>query len=261
MNEVPFTVRDENGLALKLGLNISMNVRSSIDTSCKSSMGTLPKIVNSLLSLINEDMASTAAGAISTKLLVVTLLPQRYTYSNRPLRILVVDDSTSIRKMAAMILSKAGHHVTVAAHGQEAVQLLLPEEEHLTRSVKERRMQQDSSSPSFDVVLMDIQMPVMDGLTAASIYRQAEENRSPASIAASSDQDNTRNTPNRRLLIIGMSACGDNDITTQAQSVGMDFFMPKPFSIHHFLAILEELDGRNKASFIVYSLFYSFMYS
>jgi len=84
--------RDENGLALKLGLNIDMTVRSSIDTSCKSSMGTLPKIVNSLSS-VNEDMASTAAAATSTKLPVVTLLPQRYTYSNRPLRILVVDDS------------------------------------------------------------------------------------------------------------------------------------------------------------------------
>jgi len=39
-----------------------------------------------------------------------------------------------------------------------------------------------------------------------------------------------------------MSACSDDAIASQAHEVGMDFFMPKPFSIHHFLAILQEVD-------------------
>lgn len=143
--------------------------------------------------------------------------------NSRSLRILIVDDSVTIRKTAAMVLSKAGHEVTVAAHGQEAVQLLLPScclEEEGT-----------FASPPFDVVLMDIQMPVMDGVTATSIYRQAEA----SAITAKCLQ--------QPLLIIGMSACSDDTITEQARNAGMDFFMPKPFSVRHFLAIVQEVGG------------------
>jgi len=136
-----------------------------------------------------------------------------------------VDDSIPIRKMAAMVLGKAGHHVTVAAHGQEAVHLLLPE----TRKEGKEAVH----SAPFDVVLMDIQMPVMDGLTATSLYRQQEE---------------AKLSLNQRLLIIGMSACSDDTMATQAHEAGMDFFMPKPFSIHHFLDILHEAEEPTKSS-------------
>jgi len=138
----------------------------------------------------------------------------------RSLHLLVVDDSVTIRKMAGMVLRKAGHHVTLAANGQEALQLLL--------LAVEEEGQHDAFLPKFDAVLMDIQMPIMDGVTATSSYRQAE-----------AKQEHSM----KRLLIIGMSACSDDSITIHAHDAGMDYFMPKPFSIHHFLSILKEVDG------------------
>ncbi len=66
-------------------------------------------------------------------------------------RILVVDDGESNRKLITLVLTRAGASVQTARHGKEAV-------EAATRT-------------SFDLILMDMQMPVMDGFTAAEILR------------------------------------------------------------------------------------------
>ena len=70
------------------------------------------------------------------------------------LRVLAVDDSAMNRDLVEMALSREGARVTLAADGQQAVQLLQP------------------PNHNFDVVLMDVQMPVMDGRTATRLIRQ-----------------------------------------------------------------------------------------
>lgn len=108
------------------------------------------------------------------------------------LRILLVDDSLSILKMCRMMLQQAGHEVRTAVNGQVALQMM-----------HEQR---------FDVVLMDLQMPVLDGLQAVRLYRQ------------SNDQD-------RKMAIIGVSASCDHATTAEALHAGMDAFLAKPFDM------------------------------
>ena len=72
------------------------------------------------------------------------------------LRILVVEDNPVNQKVAKRLLEKDGHSVVLANNGQEALDLW------------------DSDQSGWDVVLMDLHMPIMDGLTATRSIRQAE---------------------------------------------------------------------------------------
>ena len=74
-----------------------------------------------------------------------------------PLRILLVEDNPVNQKVARSVLQKAGHSVTVAANGQEGLDTL-----------------ERCGWPAFDLVLMDIQMPVMDGMEAVAAIRERE---------------------------------------------------------------------------------------
>ena len=71
-------------------------------------------------------------------------------------RILLVEDGIDNQRHFSMILKKAGAEVTIASNGQEGVDVI-------DKTIGEEQ--------SFDLILMDMQMPVMDGLTAAKIIR------------------------------------------------------------------------------------------
>ena len=78
-----------------------------------------------------------------------------------PLQILLVEDNPINQKVAQRLLEKAGHTVTVVGNGVEAVTCV--------------------AAQPFDLVLMDLQMPEMDGLTATAAIRQNEREVGPAS--------------------------------------------------------------------------------
>ena len=73
----------------------------------------------------------------------------------RGVRILLVEANDMNQQVATEVLSSAGAVVTVASHGGIAVKLL----------------QEGPMPPPFDIVLMDLQMPEMDGLTATRLLR------------------------------------------------------------------------------------------
>jgi CheY-like chemotaxis protein len=83
-----------------------------------------------------------------------------------PARILVVEDQDSIRELARKVLTGAGYEVTVAVNGAEAVAAVC--------------------DACFDLILMDVYMPVMNGLTAARKIRALEGPRSEIPIIATS---------------------------------------------------------------------------
>ena len=74
--------------------------------------------------------------------------------SARALRILVAEDNPFNQRVAVLMLAKIGHSVTIAVNGREAVAAL--------------------GRQSFDLVLMDLQMPEMDGFQATAAIRSAE---------------------------------------------------------------------------------------
>ena len=111
------------------------------------------------------------------------------------LRILLVEDSVMLHKVMARSLKNRGHSVEIAVNGLMAIDYL-----------KENRS-------SCDLVLMDLQMPVMDGYEAAREYRQYEIEHGLS-----------------RLPIVGISANDVIDVRHLCIEAGMDEFLPKPFT-------------------------------
>jgi CheY-like chemotaxis protein len=98
------------------------------------------------------------------------------------LRILVAEDSRTNQQLAARLLERQGHDVTIVNNGKEAV-------EAIRRTL-------------FDLVLMDVEMPIMDGLAATRAIRSYESRRGTRlPIVAVTTKDNHRD-----CLAAGMDA-------------------------------------------------------
>lgn len=131
------------------------------------------------------------------------------------LKILIVDDSQPIVKMSSMLLRRQGHLIDIAQNGEVALKAI--EDQWTNEKIP------------FDIILMDLQMPVMDGLEATRRLRQCEKDgRSWMPV-------------NYHHRIIGMSANSDNDTTNDAYESGVDSFMPKPFSMELFNQTVSQL--------------------
>ena len=110
--------------------------------------------------------------------------------------ILLVDDGLANRKLIKLILEKAGCSITEAVNGKEAYDLAL--------------------AGDFDVVLMDMQMPVMDGYEATSKLRQAGYKKTVIALTAN-------------------TMLGDKE---KCRKAGCDDFIPKPVEIDSLLQTL-----------------------
>ena len=111
--------------------------------------------------------------------------------STKPVRILLVEDNITNQVVAAAIIRRVGHHVDAVADGSEAVKVL--------------------SEIPYDIVLMDMQMPVMDGLAATRAIRADD------SIAI-----------NPRIPIVAMTANAMEADRQACREAGMDDFISKP---------------------------------
>ena len=119
------------------------------------------------------------------------------------LRILVVEDDEINQCVASGVLSALGHEVEVVGDGRTGVDRAL--------------------SGSFDAVLMDIQMPGMDGLEATAAIRAAESEAGQTT----------------RLPIVAMTALAGEDDRRRCLAAGMDGFMAKPLRAAELLAALD----------------------
>jgi signal transduction histidine kinase/DNA-binding response OmpR family regulator len=123
--------------------------------------------------------------------------------SSRAATILVAEDNLVNQKLALGILRRAGYDPVVVGNGREAVTAL----EHT----------------SFDIVLMDIQMPVMGGFEATQLIRELDAKRG-------------RHTP-----IVAVTARAMKGDREQCMKAGMDGFIPKPIQSKTLLRLIEEL--------------------
>ncbi len=121
-------------------------------------------------------------------------------------RILVVEDSPLNMEITVRTLQRAGYQVEEAVDGKQAVDMI-----------------ETSADDYYQVVLMDIQMPVMDGLQAVRQIRNS--NRSYV----------------RNLIVIAMSAYADEDDVKKSRDSGMNAHLSKPVRIENFRTICRRL--------------------
>jgi two-component system sensor histidine kinase/response regulator len=139
--------------------------------------------------------------------------------------ILLVEDNTVNQRLATRLLEKLGYQVSLASNGQEAVEAV--------------------TNGSYEAILMDCQMPEMDGFEATKIIRAREkQTRSKLSPRSSvlSPQDSELRTPNSELFhipIIALTANAMHGDRERCLAAGMDDYLAKPLNPQELKAILE----------------------
>jgi CheY-like chemotaxis protein len=124
------------------------------------------------------------------------------------LRVLLAEDNPVNQEVAREFLNSFDCSVTVANDGHEAVAFL--------------------TDGSFDIVLMDCQMPALDGLSAVRMYRELEAGEG-----------------RRRTPIIAATANAYDSDRAEALAAGMDDYLVKPFSDRTLLAMLQKWKDRS----------------
>ncbi len=123
--------------------------------------------------------------------------------SGRSLRVLLAEDNTVNRRLTVRLLEKRGHAVIAVADGAEAV------------AAYERE--------PFDAILMDVQMPLMDGLEATRRIRAAEREHAV------------------HVPIVALTAHAMESDRDRCLAAGMDSFVTKPLEAHSLFEALENL--------------------
>jgi CheY-like chemotaxis protein len=117
------------------------------------------------------------------------------------IRVLLVEDNSVNQKVAIRMLAKLGYETDLAENGRQAVDMVLDQ--------------------PYDLVLMDVQMPVMDGLEATGLIRKGAQSASGP-------------------FIVAMTANASSEDRSACLNAGMDDYLPKPIKLQD----LESLMGR-----------------
>ena len=124
------------------------------------------------------------------------------------LKILIAEDNPMNQKVIKTLLEKNNHELVIANNGKEAVNLY--------------------KEDNFDVILMDMEMPEMDGLTATKLIREYEEKI------------------NKKTPIIAMTAHAIAEFKQKAFESGMDDYIVKPFNFNNFFKVISNYIDKEK---------------
>jgi len=211
-----------------------LRVSREIQTLCQQAQLENPPIVMMVTAFLREDVLNSCdsklADIVINKPVTSAALRSAYLSLNpkgdkdesalvplekRPgslegIRLLAVDDNLYNRDVAQMIFEAEGARVSLAQDGESALSWLA------------------ANSDKVDAVLMDVQMPNMDGLETTRIIRR---------------------TPSlSRIPIIGISGGGYEDDHKNALEAGMDAYLTKPIDVHQALETVRQLLGTTTAA-------------
>jgi two-component system, sensor histidine kinase RpfC len=125
-----------------------------------------------------------------------------------PRKVLVADDNRTNRNVLAAILESAGHIVTMVTDGDEALEAL--------------------EQSKFDILLLDVNMPRLNGVDACAMWRQIEGGR-------------------QHLPIIGVTADATAETELKCKNAGMDLRLTKPVDAKLLLATIEHFCGEEQS--------------
>lgn len=158
--------------------------------------------VSRMLSLVSFDTCgSTSSDSIGLKgssVFTSCGSLQSLQFKIKCMNILLVEDSPLIQKTTSRILMRENHTVTIANNGAECLDII------------------EKSEKRFDMILMDIQMPVLDGIETIRRIRQLEET----------------DILKRPEFVVGLSANSDTLMKLGAISAGMNTFVGKLLTVH-----------------------------
>jgi two-component system sensor histidine kinase/response regulator len=130
--------------------------------------------------------------------------------ANAPIRVLLAEDNIVNQRVAAGMMRRQGHEVTIASNGRDALTAL----EHGT----------------FDIVLMDVQMPEMGGFEATAMIRRQEAERGG------------------HMPIVAMTAHAMKGDRERCLDAGMDDYLSKPLEATTLLEMIDRLSGRTPSA-------------
>jgi len=159
-------------------------------------------------------------------------------YYSQSHHILIVDDSPAILKMLTMLFTKQGYQVTTALHGQAAVDCILLQQNHQTTVPIESESVKKKGAKIIDTVLIDIQMPIMNGLEAIQHIRAIEGQHQ--TLLKEGEEATIK-----PLIIIAMSANTEFATYQEALSSGANSFLQKPFTMESFQVLMASIIANN----------------
>ena len=152
--------------------------------------------------IVRRGAASDPAG-LRAALLGAVATPAAGSGAARRVRVLLAEDNAVNQMVARRAIERAGHEVVVASNGREALEIL--------------------GKRSFDLILMDIQMPEMDGFEATAEVRRMEQGTG------------------RHQLIVAMTAHAIKGDRERCLNAGMDGYLSKPVKIAELTSLIERI--------------------
>jgi CheY-like chemotaxis protein/HPt (histidine-containing phosphotransfer) domain-containing protein len=131
---------------------------------------------------------------------------------HRAMRVLLVEDNIVNQNVAVCMLEKEGHTVTVANNGQEALDKL-----------------DEIVAGTYDIILMDVQMPVMGGFEASAAIREREK------------------ATGKHITIIALTANAMKGDQERCLAAGMDDYIPKPFDTEKLQSTLSKWSNEKRS--------------
>ncbi|WP_457577064.1 PAS domain S-box protein [Desulfomarina sp.] len=146
----------------------------------------------------------------------------------KSLVILIVDDNEANQEILKMMLQHGGHKPHIAANGRECLEKM--------------------ASVSFDLIFMDMQMPVLDGLSTAEIIRSCEQGSGETFSGFSHIiPELQKKLQGRYTPIVALTANAGEEDRNRCRRAGMDHYLLKPFRNVQIAQVLHQFCGKDES--------------